>query len=190
MTSLSHSVDAEKQRMTWVETISALAVCGLAVRAALYQLDTAPVLALTVCALLPIFALLTVTDVRSHRLPNKLTATSAGVVAVGVVTASLTGGGASVMTRALAGAVALGVFYLSLALLGRGNGMGLGDVKLAPSVGALTMWGGPDAFIGAFIASFLAGGVCALVLMLRGHGRHAHLPFGPFMIGGTVLALG
>ena len=91
--------------------------------------------------------------------------------------------------RAVVGAVALGACYLVLALLGGGSGMGLGDVKLAPTLGALLAWAGWDVWLTGTVAAFLLGGAWGVVLLARGRGRQARMPFGPFMIAGALAAL-
>ena len=79
--------------------------------------------------------------------------------------------------------------HLALALLGGGRGMGLGDVKLAPSLGGLLGWVGWETWAAGAFGAFLLGGLWGVVLMLRGRGRSARMPFGPFMIGGALAAL-
>ena len=71
--------------------------------------------------------------------------------------------------------------------------MGLGDAKLALSVGwLLGLWGG----IAAILLSFWIGAAFALVLMLvqralfrkSALGMKSELPFGPFILIGTLIA--
>jgi leader peptidase (prepilin peptidase)/N-methyltransferase len=69
-------------------------------------------------------------------------------------------------------------------------GMGFGDVKLAGVLGLCTGWLGWGAWGLALFASFLLGGLfgIALVLSRRG-GRKTAVPFGPFMLLATLLAV-
>lgn len=161
--------------------------------------------AAAVVVTLPVLVALAVIDVDVHRLPNRLTGALALLTTAALLVAAATGStalsdhtpGAPFATstpgdqlrRALAGAVALGLAYFVLALLGDGQGMGLGDVKLAPSLGALAAWAGWSVWLSAAVLPFVLGGVWGLVLLMRGRGRHARMPFGPFMIAGTLLAL-
>lgn len=158
---------------------------------------TRPGLVVATVIVMPTLVRLAVIDLDVHRLPNALTLRAAGVVAGGLVLAGLVDAHRSGTTvfdadaarRAIAGAVALGVCYLALALLGGGSGMGLGDVKLAPTLGALLAWAGWDVWLTGAFAAFLLGGAWGVVLLARGRGRQARMPFGPFMIAGALVAL-
>lgn len=158
---------------------------------------TRPGLVLTLALVAPTLVRLAVIDLDIHRLPNALTLRAAGVVAGGLVLAGFVDAHRSGTTvfdadaarRAIAGAVALGACYLALALLGGGSGMGLGDVKLAPTLGALLAWAGWDVCLTGAFAAFLLGGAWGVVLLARGRGRQARMPFGPFMIAGALVAL-
>lgn len=158
---------------------------------------TRPGLVLTLVLVAPTLVRLAVIDLDVHRLPNALTLRAAGIVAGGLLLAGFVDAHRSGTTvfdadaarRAIAGAVALGACYLALALLGGGSGMGLGDVKLAPSLGALLAWAGWDAWLTGAFAAFLLGGAWGVVLLARGRGRQARMPFGPFMIAGALVAL-
>lgn len=128
-------------------------------------------------------------DVREHRLPDWLTyaafAGAAGLLAV----AALVPGEWGNYGRSWLGALAMVVVFLALALLRPGE-LGLGDVKLAASLGMLLGWiGWAHVVLGGFLG-FLFGGVYSLVLVLaRRAGRRSQVPFGPFLIGGAVVAI-
>ncbi len=91
------------------------------------------------------------------------------------------------------GGVGFGLF-LAIYLLARG-GMGPGDVKLAGLVGLINGWPlrtgdfGSSVLV-AFLLAFVSGGLVASVfLALRLKGRKAPIPFGPFLVGGSFVAL-
>lgn len=147
-----------------------------------------PIYLLTCLLCLPLVWQLARIDIREHRLPDQLTKPLFGLVAAGVAVAAVIHHDGSLALRAGVGALALGAFYFLLVLLGAGNGMGLGDAKLAPSLGALTAWAGLEVWLTAVMLTFLLGGVAGLWLW-RKHGRHARMPFGPFMIVGSALAV-
>ena len=152
--------------------------------------DSAAGFTLAVVAVVPLWAALTAIDIDVHRLPNRLTATLAAAVAAAMAGAALVDGVDGLQVRrAVVGALALGAFYLVLALLGGGQGMGLGDVKLAPSLGALMAWPGWQTWVTGAFAAFLIGGAWGVALILLGRGRQARMPFGPFMIAGALLGL-
>lgn len=78
-----------------------------------------------------------------------------------------------------------GLFYL-IAVLSRG-GMGGGDIKMMAMVGAFMGW--KSVLLTTFLGS-LTGSFLGLFLMLfRGKGRKAKIPFGPFLAFGAVVTI-
>ncbi|MDX3239284.1 A24 family peptidase [Streptomyces sp. ME03-5709C] len=136
--------------------------------------------------LVPFAVLLAVVDLRVLRLPDVLTLpVGAGTAALLGVAALLPGHGGS-WPRALAGAVALGLFYLVLHLLNP-DGMGFGDVKLAPTAGMVLAWSGWGALVAGTFAAFAFGAVTGLALLAAHRaGRRTPLPFGPFILAGAL----
>ena len=128
-------------------------------------------------------------DIDTQRLPDVLTLPSYAVAAVllGAAAAVNHDGGSAV--RALVGAAAMGAFYFTL-LLVYPAGMGFGDVKLAPVLGAYLGWLGFGSLaVGTFLG-FLYGGVVGIAAMAVGKaGRKSKLPFGPFMLLGVLTAV-
>lgn len=128
-------------------------------------------------------------DVERHRLPDVLTLPSYPIALVLLGAAALADGQGRRMLWALAGMAALGALYALLHLLNP-RGMGLGDVKLAGVLGAYLGWLGADAWlVGAVLGVLLGGGTALVLLMLRRVTAKSHLPFGPFMIAGTIVAV-
>ncbi len=134
-------------------------------------------------------ALLTVSDVRERRLPNRLT--GSGVLAV-LGYALFT----KQFTIALLGALLLSVPYLLVHLLTPGA-LGAGDVKLAVALGAAAALGGARTWVWAAIgAPALTACLAAGVLACRRastaavrDGNAATVPHGPAMCSATLLAL-
>ncbi|MDD2225101.1 MAG: prepilin peptidase [Candidatus Shapirobacteria bacterium] len=84
--------------------------------------------------------------------------------------------------------VALGAsgFLLILNLITKGNGMGMGDVKLAIFMGLFL--GGPKTIL-AFYVAFIVGAIVGLILMIfKKATKKSQVPFGPFMILGILVA--
>jgi len=80
-----------------------------------------------------------------------------------------------------------GSFFLLLYLVTRGKGMGFGDVKYALVMGFLL--GYPKGLVGMFV-SFVMGGVVGVGLLITGKRKmKARVPFGPFLVGGTLIGL-
>jgi leader peptidase (prepilin peptidase)/N-methyltransferase len=88
---------------------------------------------------------------------------------------------------ALATGVGLAVFLGIIWLVTRGKGMGEGDLHLALPMGILLGW--PRGLVGMYTA-FIIGAVYGLtVLLLRKKKWKQRVPFGPFLVLGTVVAL-
>ena len=85
---------------------------------------------------------------------------------------------------------ALGAFasFLFLFLITRGRGLGFGDVVYVFLMGFLL--GFPKIVIGLYIA-FLSGAIISFVLVLLGRKRFSGgtIPFGPFLVSGTIISL-
>ncbi|MFJ1709007.1 prepilin peptidase [Kitasatospora sp. NPDC088346] len=127
---------------------------------------------------------LALVDARVFRLPDVLTLPLALGTAVLLLLTEDRGG---VLLRCLYAALALGGVYLALALVAP---IGLGDVKLAPPLGALLGWYGWPSVFGGFVLTFLLAGAWGVVLLVtRRAGRGDDLPLGPWMLLGTLLAV-
>ncbi|WP_307849277.1 A24 family peptidase [Micromonospora sp. U56] len=133
---------------------------------------------------------LALVDLAVHRLPDRLTWPAAAGTATLLAVAALTGPGPGPWLRALTAAAALGLaFAASTLLLGR-RGFGLGDAKLALSVGMLLGWYGWPVLVAGLLLTFAVSAVVSLALLLaRRVSWSSHLPFGPFLILGTCTAL-
>lgn len=129
-------------------------------------------------------------DVQEHRLPDVLTLPSYPVaLALLGVDALVVPADRHRLVTALVGMVGLWLLYLVLHLLNP-SGLGWGDVKLAGVLGIYLGWLGLDAWLAGAFFGVLLGGVFALgLLALRLASRKSSIPFGPFMIAGTVIAV-
>ena len=87
---------------------------------------------------------------------------------------------------ALLGAGAAVGFLGVLALVVRG-GLAVGDLYLVAPIGLMLGW--PAIFTALFAAAFLAAGSSLFLLAVRRVGMRSYIPFGPFLVGGAVLAL-
>lgn len=80
-----------------------------------------------------------------------------------------------------------GLFFLALALITKGRGMGMGDVKLAALMGLFL--GYPKIIVALYLA-FLTGGFVGVILVLLKKKRFGeHVPFGPFLTTATIISL-
>lgn len=80
-----------------------------------------------------------------------------------------------------------GGFFLLLYLASRGRWLGFGDVKLGAVMGLILGW---PVVVSAVGAAAVAGGAIASMLLLSGKkGWKSPIPFGPFLVFGTLLAI-
>jgi leader peptidase (prepilin peptidase) / N-methyltransferase len=124
-------------------------------------------------------------DVRHHRLPNRVQLPAYGVLALAL------GIDAAQSSQFPFVAVLSGVAYLAFMLiLSIAGGMGMGDVKLAGVLGLSAGMLGLDPAIASPLVAFLAGGVASVVVLVVGRGRRGvRIPFGPFMLAGFWVAV-
>lgn len=136
--------------------------------------------------LVPLGVLLARVDLTVLRLPDVLTLPAAAGTAALLGVAALLPGHAGSWPRALLGAAALGLLHLVLHLVNP-DGMGFGDVKLAPTAGLVLAWYGWGAVAVGTFAAFALGAVTGLgLLAVRRAGRRTPLPFGPFILAGAL----
>ncbi|MDR5710803.1 A24 family peptidase [Nesterenkonia flava] len=128
-------------------------------------------------------------DLREHRLPNRILYPWAGITAVILVLVSFLLGEGSSLVRALLGGLAWGAAFLLIRLV-HPPSLGMGDVKLVVVLGMYAAYLGWETLAAAVVVSFLLGGlVCLGLVLARRASRATRVPFGPFLLAGTALAL-
>lgn len=126
-------------------------------------------------------------DVDTMRLPDQIVKPSYVVVAAGLVTAGVLAGEWPVTRVGVCALIWLLTFAIPW-LVTTGRGMGFGDVKLAPLLGAaLGAVGYGEALVG-LMSGFLIGAVVAPLLMLVKGGKRK-IPYGPYMLTGALVGL-
>ena len=78
-------------------------------------------------------------------------------------------------------------FFLTIYLVSRGRWMGFGDVKLAVLLGLIL--GFPNILVGLFLAFFIGAILGIALMILQKRNLKSQLPFAPFLIFGTFLAM-
>jgi leader peptidase (prepilin peptidase)/N-methyltransferase len=128
-------------------------------------------------------------DMAVHRLPDQVTATAfTGTLAL-LTIAALAGHEPGRLARATIAAAALTCFYLALWLLWPG-GMGLGDAKIAASLGLALGWISWRAVVTGTFAGFVLAAVYGGALIAAGKaGRSSQLALGPFILIGALAAI-
>lgn len=87
----------------------------------------------------------------------------------------------------LVAATIASLFFLLLVVITRGRSMGMGDVKLVFPLGIIV---GFPAIIGAIYISFILGAVIGVALIVsKKRTLKSAVPFGPFLILGSFIAL-
>jgi leader peptidase (prepilin peptidase)/N-methyltransferase len=126
-------------------------------------------------------AAITLTDLEQRIIPNKILL-AAAIVCVAIAAPTDPGG---LPERFIAAAAAGGILFL--VVFAYPKGMGLGDVKLAATMGLFL----GRAVAPAIFAALLIGSVVGLALIAR-HGSAARkmaIPFGPFLALGGIIGI-
>ncbi len=169
-----------------VELVTAIIWGGLtAYSIASGSLGLLPLLLASSAILVALFVI----DLDHKRLPDPLTFLLYPVAVVGLAIDGLvTGEWPCVPALAGAGCWLLaigGIWFLS-----GGRGMGMGDVKLAPSLGLILGWIGVGPAVVGLMTAWLLGGAVAIGLLLARRARSGTaIPFGPFLIGGFAIGV-
>lgn len=132
------------------------------------------------------------TDLARHRIPDVLNL--AAITAGGLLL--LIPWDAGAYGRAWLAALAVTAGLLALALI-IPSGLGMGDVKLAPALGLYLGYLGWGAVLIGVVAGFVLGALAALGLLARdalarkplSGALRQSLPFGPFLLLGTLVGL-
>jgi len=128
-------------------------------------------------------------DLRTKRLPREITyTTGALMVPLLVIDALVVSEPDRIWMSALGAAISLALMG-GIYLASRG-GMGDGDVRLSPLLGAALGYLNPGvAPVGLFFG-FVLGAIVGVILIATRRGdRRTALPFGPFLVVGTLVAL-
>lgn len=79
------------------------------------------------------------------------------------------------------------LFFLIIFLISRGKWLGFGDVKLAFFMGLFL--GSPAILVSLFLAFFIGAIIGIGLISLKKKGLKSEVPFGPFLVTGTLIAL-
>ncbi|MBA2954501.1 prepilin peptidase [Nocardioides sp. MAH-18] len=127
-------------------------------------------------------------DLEHGRLPFSITGVASLLAAAALAIAWWAGAvspAAVLVSAAVWFAVYGGIWFLTA-----GRGMGLGDVALAPLLGAVLGSLGLAEGVVGLVAGFVLGAVVGIALMLSGRAaRGSRIAFGPFMLLGAAVGL-
>ena len=132
---------------------------------------------------------LSLIDFDTFLLPDRIVYPLSATLVVLFGLAAILDDAGSDLVRALLGGLAAFAFFLTVHLIAP-RGMGFGDVKLSFSLGLALGWlSWGSVFVGLFLG-FLLGAVIGVLLIATGlRTRRDHVPFGPFLAAGTMLAI-
>lgn len=142
------------------------------------------------CYLAAVGVPLAFTDAWHRRLPDLLTLPSypAALLLLGAAAPFVPSGGRH-LVYGLIGMAAVWLFFVLQAFV-YPAGIGWGDVKLSGVLGLYLGWFGVRALLAGMIGGYLLAAVTGIGLIIaRRATRKSQIPFGPFMIAGTLAVL-
>lgn len=130
-----------------------------------------------------------VVDVRRHRLPHVFTVPAYVACAACLVAASIAGHDYAPLTRSVIAAAGVHLTFLGLALVFPGQ-LGLGDVVVAGWLSMTLGWLGATQVLAGVVAGFLLQAVVVAVIALSGRFRRRMvLPLGPALVAGWFVVV-
>jgi len=138
--------------------------------------------------LLPLGVSLAYIDWHTRLLPTALVRPAYVIAIVGVVVAAVADHDLVALERAALGWLVAGGLYALLWFI-YPPGLGYGDVRLAGVLGITLGYLGWGPLLVGLYGGFLLGGVLGALLRLSKVVRQRHVPFGPFMLIGVLVAI-
>jgi len=125
-------------------------------------------------------------DLKHYIIPDFANFSLIGIAFLYLVYSAFMQNDLSVLLYGALSATGVFLFFFALFYLTKGRGMGFGDVKYVIFMGLFL--GYPNILVGLFI-SFLLGAIIGLLLVFLGKkGMKSQVPFGPFLIIGSLVA--
>ena len=170
-----------------------LMVTALFVLAAVRFSDVGPLAVLAYLVFFVAVAALSAIDFETQRLPDAIVAGALMVCIPLVAVASLADRDAErIQFAVIGGLVYFGFLLITHVVFPRG--MGFGDVKLSALMGLFIGWAATSGLTAlalvmyAMFVGFLVGSLAGVALFAL-RGRSKHYPFGPFLVGGAIVAI-
>ncbi|MGH9069325.1 MAG: prepilin peptidase [Acidimicrobiales bacterium] len=126
-------------------------------------------------------------DLSTGRLPTPIVFSVTAVSGLCLILAAPQAGWGHLVSGILGGVAAAAAF--GALWLARPGAIGFGDVRLAGLCGLVLGWSGWAVALAGFFIAFIAAGILGTVLLAKGAGRKAAMPFGPALAFGTVVGL-
>lgn len=129
-------------------------------------------------------------DIEHLRLPNAVVYPLLALVGGALVAAAALSDGWQRLGWVIAGGLATAAALFLIVFATKGRGMGMGDVRLALVLGAVTGWYGPGRSALGLFLGFVVGSVIGIGLAARtGKMKGVKMPFGPSLIAGCWIAV-
>lgn len=166
---------------TWLRVLIVIATVA-AVAAVTVSHRSNPLLAGLLSIVVVAYGVLSIIDAREQRLPNRITYPLAAATFVAVLTGGVTRGDPMAGVGAILVGLALAATFFVLRF-------GMGDVKLALTVGAIAGWLGLDAIMATLWGTAVPAAVVALVIIVIYRRRGMTFSYGPFLAIGSVVGM-
>jgi prepilin signal peptidase PulO-like enzyme (type II secretory pathway) len=137
-------------------------------------------------ALLVLMIVLAVYDARWMILPDKVIVPLILLALLYQIALAVIGRSPHLLINALSSAVLAGGVFYAIVFFSRGRAMGGGDIKLAFAMGLIL--GPQKTFVAMLVAFNIAAVVGICLMVMRRRGRKDQISFGPFLVGGTIIA--
>lgn len=146
-------------------------------------------LGFVVLAYLGFALVLSVIDIKQHRLPDKIVLPMYPILGLPLLAVHWIDGNNYLANKTgFAGMFLLGIYWL-LRKLSR-NALGFGDVKLAGVLGIIMGFFSPINLIWGTLITFVSAGLVSIFLTVSKKATlKTHIAFGPFMLLGTAVAM-
>lgn len=167
-------------RSTAYATVGAATVVAVVAVVARYEAE--PVIGGLLAIVVLCYGLLSIVDAAEQRLPNRITVPLAAATIAAVAIGGFARGDIGASLRALAVGATFAIVLVVLRF-------GMGDVKLALTVGTIAGWLGSDAVMVTAYVGASAGAAMALLLIIIHRRRNLSFSFGPFLAIGSVAGM-
>ncbi len=132
------------------------------------------------------FIVLAIYDLKWYILPDKILVPLLVPSIMLLVLSFIDGGSYKTVTGPIVAALLFGGFFYLLAAVSGGKWMGGGDIKLSFLMGLIL---GIQKTSVAMLVAFNSAAIVGIYLIItKKIKRQSHIPFGPFLIGGTIAA--
>ncbi len=135
--------------------------------------------------IVPFLIIIFVYDLKHYIIPDKIIYPAIGIALI--YNFQFLFNQFSIFKLSILSALLAAGFFLTIVMVTRGRGMGVGDIKLAFLMGLFL--GFPNILLALFSA-FLIGAIIGTGLIIfKNKTLKSEIPFGPFLVGGTLIAL-